>query len=760
METTSNRVASRTRALSVGDLRVDQTHRRAWAALWAAIALLAAGGSALAHCLDYRSHAHVVHSLPHVISSTPGGVAFDGTYAYFAHGTTIQVVDWSSPTNPSAVSSLVTPSVILSVALADESLYLSCADGLRVVEISDPANPRLVATIEQGRSIISTRVRGQLAFLAAGYDGVRIVDIASPEQPVEIASVALPGVVRDVVVMEKMAYAITMFPSGSITAINIMQPHAPVVVATAPIAGMPQSADAHGQDFVVVGDISGHRVLSIDVRDPFGMVQVGAHYLNAVPNDVRVSDGYAYVGTGQDHLCILALADLPLKRVGTVPAQVSSLAVHGSAAVGIGPNGPHYIDLGDKATASYYGTSDIGGAAAAVETFEGYAVSVSASHGFRLRVDNVKAPGSPNRVASVPLGSMGHGIAIEHALAHVACESGLRIFDIATPPHPFEVGYHNTATAAVDVDADGNYVYLAERSTLNVLDVSTRPEPNVVSKLNLSGSQISSVVKTGHHVYLASMWPAPSLLVVEVAAPAAPQLVATVPVDGMLSVSVADGIAYVITSRALRLFDVSVPADPQLLGVAAYPTTMRDTRAGKARKHADTVYVPAGPYGVYLFDVGDPTQPMLSGHIKEIGSWGNALGVATTSGVGFDALVVAHGNLGIATALLMCGEEEGEAIIGRSFDFASPAVSVQPNPAVAATEVEFATLRSGPVSASVYDVAGRKVRKLATDSSAAGVHRLIWDGRDDQNRAVPAGVYFVRIQTPDGTGSSRVMMLR
>jgi len=44
----------------------------------------------------------------------------------------------------------------------------------------------------------------------------------------------------------------------------------------------------------------------------------------------------------------------------------------------------------------------------------------------------------------------------------------------------------------------------------------------------------------------------------------------------------------------------------------------------------------------------------------------------------------------------------------------------------------------------VFDVAGRQVKKLVTGIQTAGIHTVTWDGRNDQGSQVQRGVYFVR----------------
>ncbi|MGH2569849.1 MAG: carboxypeptidase regulatory-like domain-containing protein, partial [bacterium] len=66
--------------------------------------------------------------------------------------------------------------------------------------------------------------------------------------------------------------------------------------------------------------------------------------------------------------------------------------------------------------------------------------------------------------------------------------------------------------------------------------------------------------------------------------------------------------------------------------------------------------------------------------------------------------------------------------------------------------------RSGPVTAGVYDVAGRRVASLVDAVLPAGAHAIRWDGAS--RKCAPAGVYFVRLETPEGSRSSKVLVLR
>jgi hypothetical protein len=83
-----------------------------------------------------------------------------------------------------------------------------------------------------------------------------------------------------------------------------------------------------------------------------------------------------------------------------------------------------------------------------------------------------------------------------------------------------------------------------------------------------------------------------------------------------------------------------------------------------------------------------------------------------------------------------------------------------PNPAREGTQVSFRVPRAQDVQLTVVDVRGRAVRTLAAGRFAAGPHVRPWDGRTDRGDRAPAGVYFVRLGTVQGTLAQRVTLLR
>jgi uncharacterized protein (TIGR03118 family) len=85
---------------------------------------------------------------------------------------------------------------------------------------------------------------------------------------------------------------------------------------------------------------------------------------------------------------------------------------------------------------------------------------------------------------------------------------------------------------------------------------------------------------------------------------------------------------------------------------------------------------------------------------------------------------------------------------------------VSPTPAAGAMTAAFSLPRAGGVRLSIFDVTGREVAVLAQQSYPAGTHEVVWNGLDGTGRALPGGMYYMRIQAPSGEKTARVAILR
>jgi PKD repeat protein len=83
-----------------------------------------------------------------------------------------------------------------------------------------------------------------------------------------------------------------------------------------------------------------------------------------------------------------------------------------------------------------------------------------------------------------------------------------------------------------------------------------------------------------------------------------------------------------------------------------------------------------------------------------------------------------------------------------------------PNPFNPATVIAYTLSLPGEVRLDVFDILGRRLTTLADGVRDAGVHRVIWDGRDEGGASVASGIYFYRLSTKKFTQTRKMLLLK
>ena len=83
-----------------------------------------------------------------------------------------------------------------------------------------------------------------------------------------------------------------------------------------------------------------------------------------------------------------------------------------------------------------------------------------------------------------------------------------------------------------------------------------------------------------------------------------------------------------------------------------------------------------------------------------------------------------------------------------------------PNPFNPWTKLGFDLPAPGRVKLELYDAAGRRVALLLDENRPAGRHEVAWEGRDDEGRALPSGLYLSRLSAEGRRESGRLLLLR
>ncbi len=83
-----------------------------------------------------------------------------------------------------------------------------------------------------------------------------------------------------------------------------------------------------------------------------------------------------------------------------------------------------------------------------------------------------------------------------------------------------------------------------------------------------------------------------------------------------------------------------------------------------------------------------------------------------------------------------------------------------PNPFNSSTVIIFELAAAGPVHLSVYDISGKLIVDLIDQVYKAGMHQAVWDGRDQENRAVASGIYIIKIQSGNFIQAIRAVLMK
>ena len=115
--------------------------------------------------------------------------------------------------------------------------------------------------------------------------------------------------------------------------------------------------------------------------------------------------------------------------------------------------------------------------------------------------------------------------------------------------------------------------------------------------------------------------------------------------------------------------------------------------------------------------------------------------------------------------LSIVDEGGGERILGsKEVQVRTPSILYlgqnYPNPFNPGTEIEVRLPEAGDVELSVYDVDGRLVARIFSGRETAGVKRFWWDGRDDEGRSLPSGVYFYRLRAGKRVLTRKMVLVR
>ena len=87
-------------------------------------------------------------------------------------------------------------------------------------------------------------------------------------------------------------------------------------------------------------------------------------------------------------------------------------------------------------------------------------------------------------------------------------------------------------------------------------------------------------------------------------------------------------------------------------------------------------------------------------------------------------------------------------------------LSCFPNPANPSTMIRFRLGQADQTILSIYNTLGQKINVLVDGEMTAGLHSVIWDGRDATGREAASGVYFIHLEAGGKVEAKKMLLLR
>lgn len=187
--------------------------------------------------------------------------------------------------------------------------------------------------------------------------------------------------------------------------------------------------------------------------------------------------------------------------------------------------------------------------------------------------------------------------------------------------------------------------------------------------------------------------------------------------------------------------------------------------------------VPAGGYAYHMSDTGgtnvlEPGTPCLSGHDADwrklqfdLAAWSRKR-VRLRFLFGSDNVPSPSGTLQgwmLDDFTLDPGLQDPTDVAGLPAGPGTALLARPPGPNPGRPQITFA-LRvpsgAGHVRLDLFDVRGRRVRRLLDTALPLGARDILWDGRTDTERELPSGVYTYRLESQLGIERGRIVVLR
>ena len=87
-------------------------------------------------------------------------------------------------------------------------------------------------------------------------------------------------------------------------------------------------------------------------------------------------------------------------------------------------------------------------------------------------------------------------------------------------------------------------------------------------------------------------------------------------------------------------------------------------------------------------------------------------------------------------------------------------LEIHPNPCKSVISIEYGLKKSEKLSLIIYNLLGQRVFTLIDKKRAAGLHRILWNGKDSNGRVADSGIYIIVFKTQSHSKSKKFVLIK
>ncbi|MCC7143092.1 MAG: hypothetical protein IT349_13400, partial [Candidatus Eisenbacteria bacterium] len=158
--------------------------------------------------------------------------------------------------------------------------------------------------------------------------------------------------------------------------------------------------------------------------------------------------------------------------------------------------------------------------------------------------------------------------------------------------------------------------------------------------------------------------------------------------------------------------------------------------------------------------LGGPVSSQYSMAVQCADGWLHVFDLPRKSGTSVPMDWPSYGNTGGNTRAQLVGALARPRTGDLGAEQAIGIESIVPMPSMGRQSIALSGAIGQSVQVDVFDVTGRRLRKLFHGTLSADTRALVWDGRNDRGDRLPAGVYLYRLSWDSGSETRRTVLVR